>query len=146
MKLKSAFAALVAAALCSTMAIAAEPQEVRQQEMKDMGAAMGALSAIAKAQKPYDAAVVKTSLDKIAEVAKDFHNHFPKGSETGFETEASIKIWEDSTGFKAANDKLAADVATVLASVPADAAGVGAAVGTIGANCAACHQAYRVKR
>jgi len=146
MKLKSAFAALFAAAICSTVAIAAEPQEIRQQEMKDTGAAFGALSAIAKGQKPFDAAVVKTSLDKISEVSKDYHNHFPKGSETGFETEAGIKIWEDAAGFKAANDKFAADVATVLASAPTDAAGVGVAVGTIGANCAACHQAYRVKR
>lgn len=146
MKLKSAIAAALVAALCSTAALAAEPQEIRQQEMKETGAAFGALGAIAKGQKPFDAEVVKASLDKLAEISKDFHNHFPKGSETGFESEASIKVWEDEAGFKAANDKFAADVAAVLASAPADQAGVGAAVGTIGANCGACHQTFRVKR
>ena len=38
--------------------------------------------------------------DKLAEVSKDFPNHFPKGSETGFESEASIKIWQDNAGFR----------------------------------------------
>lgn len=146
MKLKSVFAAVMAAALCSAAAFAAEPQEVRKLLMKENGAAIGALSAIAKGQKPYDAAVVKSSLDKLEAVGKDFHNHFPKGSETGFESEASIKVWEDSAGFKAANDKFAADVASVAAKPPTDQASVGAALGVLGANCASCHQAFRVKR
>lgn len=146
MTLKSVFAAAVAAALCSTMAFAAEPQEVRQQMMKETGAAFGALGAIAKGQKPYDEATVKASLEKLAAVAKDFPNHFPKGSETGFETEASIKIWEDPAGFKADADKLEAAVQTAMATPPTDQAGVAAAVGAIGPNCGACHQAFRLKR
>ena len=146
MNFKPVLAAALVAAFCSSTVMAAEPQEVRQQEMKAGGEAFGAMAAIAKGQKPYDAAVVKASLEKLAEVSKDFHNLFPKGSETGYESEASIKIWEDSAGFKAANDKFAADVASVLAALPADQAGVTAAVGTIGANCGACHQTYRVKR
>lgn len=144
MMLKSAFAAAVLAALCSTTALAAEPQEIRQQQMKEVGGAFGALGAIAKGQRPYDAATVQASLDKLAEVSRDFPNHFPKGSETGFESEASIKIWQDNAGFKAAADKFAADVASL--SVPADQPGVAALVGKVGENCAACHQSFRVKR
>lgn len=146
MKLKPAFAALLVAGLCSAAAQAAEPQEVRQQLMKETGAAFGELNAIAKGQKPFDETVVKTSLDKLATVGNELPDLFPKGSETGFETEASIKIWQDPAGFKAASDKLEADVQTVLAKLPGDQAGVGAAVGAIGANCGACHQTYRVKR
>lgn len=146
MSMKSVFSAVLVAALCSTAALAAEPQEVRQQLMKENGAAFGALAAIAKGQKPYDAATVKASLDKLSEVSKDFHDYFPKGSETGFESEASIKVWEDSAGFKAANDKYVADIQSVAANPPADQAAVASAVGVIGANCGACHQTFRVKR
>lgn len=146
MSMKSVLSAVLVAALCSTAALAAEPQEVRMQMMKDNGAAFGALAAIAKGQKPYDAEVVKASLDTLSKVSADFHNHFPKGSETGFNSEAGIKIWEDPAGFKAANDKYVADIQSVAANPPADQASVVKAVGVIGANCGACHQSFRVKR
>ncbi|MCX8998510.1 cytochrome c [Rhizobiaceae bacterium BDR2-2] len=146
MTMKPAFAVILAAALCSTAALAAEPQEIRQQQMKETGAAFGALNAIARGQRPFDEATVKASLDKLAEISKDFRNHFPRGSETGFESEAGIRIWQDEAGFAAANDKFAADVEAVLAHAPADQDGVRAAVGTIGANCGACHESFRVRR
>ena len=62
------------------------------------------------------------------------------------ETEASPKIWEAMDDFKAKAVKLGADADTVLASLPADQAAVGAALGAIGPNCAACHEVYRVKK
>ncbi len=107
---------------------------------------MGALSGIAKGEKPYDAEVVKASLATMSEVAKAFPDQFPAGSETGHETEASPKIWEAMDDFKAKAAKLGADADTVLAALPADQAAVGAALGTIGSNCGACHEVYRLKK
>ena len=76
---------------------------------------------------------------------KTFPDHFPAGSETGHETEASPKIWENMDDFKAKADKLPADAEGLLAQLPADKVGVGAAVKALGADCGACHQAYRLK-
>ena len=141
-------AAAAAFAVIGTGAVVAadEPQVVRQDMMKKVGGAMGALAGIAKGEKPYDAEVVKASLTTMSEVAKAFPDQFPAGSETGHETEASPKIWEAMDDFKARSLKFGADAEAVLASLPADQAAVGAALRTIGANCSGCHEVYRVKK
>jgi len=141
-----AVAAVLAAVGAGAVVAADEPQGVRQQMMKKVGGAMGALSGIAKGEKPYDAEVVKASLATMSEVAKAFPEQFPAGSEAGHETEASPKIWEAMDDFKAKAAKLGADADTVLAALPADQAAVGAALGTIGPNCGGCHEVYRLKK
>ncbi|WP_439631535.1 c-type cytochrome [Shinella sp.] len=147
MKFRTLAAAAVLAAIGAGAVVAAdEPQVVRQGMMKSVGGAMGALAGIAKGEKPYDAEIVKASLTTISEVGKAFPDQFPAGSETGHETEASPKIWEAMDDFKAKSLKLGTDADTVLASMPADQAGVGAALGTIGPNCGGCHEVYRVKK
>lgn len=147
MKFRTLAAAAALAVIGAGAVVAAdEPQVVRQEIMKKVGGAMGALAGIAKGEKPYDADVVKASLTTMSEAAKSFPDQFPAGSEAGSETEASPKIWEAMDDFKAKAAKLGADADTVLASLPADQAAVGAALGTIGPNCAGCHEVYRVKK
>ncbi|QRI64329.1 cytochrome c [Shinella sp. PSBB067] len=145
------FRILAAAAALSIIgagfvAAADEPQVVRQEMMKKVGGAMGALSGIAKGEKPYDAEVVKASLTTMSEVAKAFPDQFPAGSETGHDTEAKATIWEQMDDFKAKSAKLGEAADAVLASLPADQAAVGAALGAIGPNCGGCHEVYRVKK
>ena len=136
-------------ALCligaATVASAQDFGADREAAMKKIGGSMAALSAIAKGEKAYDAEAVKASLSAISETAKVFPSYFPEGSEQASD-EASPKIWEDKAGFEAAANKLAADADAVLAQLPADQAAVGAALGTIGKNCSACHQSYRLKK
>ena len=147
MKTKAVFLAIALTGLAAGAVTAAdEPQAVRQELMKKIGASMGALAAITKGEKPYDAAIVTASLQTISENSKAFQDQFPAGSETGLETEASPKIWENMDDFKAKSAKLAADADAVLAQLPADQAGVGAALGVIGKNCASCHETYRIKK
>ncbi|MCF3638576.1 cytochrome c [Rhizobium sp. TRM95111] len=147
MRLKTIAAAAVLAVIgAGVVAAADEPQAVRQQMMKQVGGAAGALAGIAKGEKPFDAAVVQASLTTFSEVGKAFPEQFPAGSETGAESEASPKIWEMMDDFKAKAAKLAADADTLLAAMPADQAGVGAALQTIGANCGGCHEVYRLKK
>ncbi|MFD1746617.1 c-type cytochrome [Rhizobium helianthi] len=147
MKFKFAVAATIAICLGTVAAGAAdEPQLVRQGLMKQIGGSMGALGAIAKGEKPYDAEVVKKSLTTISQAAKDFPNHFPAGTETGQNTQAAPAIWQNMDDFKAKSLKLSQDAETVLASMPADQAAVGQALKTVGADCSSCHQAYRLKR
>lgn len=147
MKTRILLAAIALAGLGATAVIAAdEPQEVRQGMMKKVGGAMGALAGIAKGEKPYDAAVVSASLTTFSETGKVFPDQFPVGSEAGFETEASPKIWEAMDDFKARAEKLSADAEVALIDLPADQAGVGAAIGVIGKNCGGCHEVYRIKK
>lgn len=147
MKLKTIAAAAALAVLGASVVVAAEePQVARQQMMKKVGGAMGALAGIAKGEKPYDAEIVKASLATMSDVSKTFAEQFPAGSETGAETEASPKIWESMDDFKAKTVQLGKSAETVLASLPADQAGVAAALGPIGKDCASCHESYRIKK
>ncbi|KQW31484.1 cytochrome C556 [Rhizobium sp. Root274] len=147
MNLKVVLSATVAICLGVSAAIAAgEPQTVRQELMKKAGASAGALGAIAKGEKPYDAEAVKTALTNLVEVGKTFPEHFPAGSETGLDTEASPKIWENMDDFKAKSAKLTSVAEAQLAAMPADQAAVGAALQAIGATCGDCHQTYRLKK
>jgi cytochrome c556 len=140
---------LAAAAICligATAVVSAENQhENREAAMKKNGGAMGALAAIAKGEKDYDAEVVKTSLTTIKEAITVFPTYFPPGSDKD-DDEASPKIWENKADFEAKAAKLAADADALLAQLPADKAAVGAAMGTLGKDCAACHESYRLKK
>lgn len=140
---------LAAAALCllgATAVVSAENQgENREAAMKKIGGAMGGLSAIAKGEKDYDAEVVKTSLTTIKGTITVFPTYFPAGSEKDSD-EASPKIWENKTDFEAKAAKLASDADALLAQLPADKAAVAAAMGTLGKDCAACHETYRIKK
>lgn len=142
-------AAVTLTALClgfAAVAVAQEsPQEKREQLMKQIGGAMGALGGIAKGEKPYDAGVVTTALTTISQNAKAFPDQFPEGSEGG-ESRAAPAIWQNMEDFRAKSEKLGSDADTVLASMPGDQAGVGAALQTLAANCNGCHQNYRLSR
>ncbi|HEY6631043.1 MAG TPA: cytochrome c [Rhizobiaceae bacterium] len=131
-----------------TSAAFADPIADRQALMKANGKAMGTLVPIAKGEKPFDAAVVLAALQTLNDDAQklDVAVLFPPGSETGGETTASPKIWEDPAGFQADVDKFKADAAAAVAAPPQDAAALGATVGAIGRNCGGCHETFRIKK
>jgi cytochrome c556 len=137
-----------AAALClgwAAVAVAQDnPVAKREQMMKDVGASMRVLGGIAKGDNAYDAEAVKTALTKISTDMKVFPDQFPAGSEAN--SAAAPAIWENMDDFKAKSLKFAADADTILASMPADQAGVAEAMKTLGASCGTCHQTYRLKR
>ena len=130
----------------SSLAFAAEPQELRQAAMKKVGGAIGLLSTMAKGDAPFDAAAAQGAFATMNSVAKEYVSFFPVGSETGFETEASPAIWEKMDEFKAKVAKFEADTGAATAMTFADAGAVGAAIGLVAENCGACHQAFRIKK
>jgi cytochrome c556 len=123
----------------------ADPISERKALMKSNGAAMGMLAPIVKGEKPFDAAVVLEALTKLNDDAQktDVAKLWPAGSDTG-DTKSSPKIWEDMAGFQAAVDKFKADTASALAAAPQDVEALKVQMGVIGANCGACHKAYRL--
>ncbi len=145
MKWKAIVAATALAGIALGSVVAADgTHDSRIGMMKKIGGATGALGAIAKGDKPYDADIVKASLATIAETAKAFPNQFNPQSDKS-DAEVSPKVWDNLDDFKAKAAKLSTDAETALAQLPADRAGVGATLKTLGGACGACHQAYRVK-
>lgn len=143
MKLKTIAASILIGCLCAGAVSAAGEVEKREGLMKGIGGAMGALGAIAKGEKPYDAAAVKTAITTISTNAKAFPDQFPAGSEGGA---AAPAIWQNFADFKSKSEKLGTDADAVLAQLPTDQASVGAALKTLGADCSSCHQTYRLKK
>jgi cytochrome c556 len=149
MRLKAIAAAVLVVGMGVTSVYAAGEgtHDGRVAMMKKIGGATGALAGIAKGEKPYDAEAIKAALMTISETAKAFPDQFKPGTENASaDSEASPKIWENMDDFKARSAKLGTDADTLLAQLPADAAGVGAGLKVLGANCGGCHQIYRVKK
>ncbi len=146
MKWKVIAAATVLAGMAFGSVVAADgTHDSRIAMMKKIGGAAGALGAIAKGSKPYDADAVKTALTTIAETAKAFPDEFGPNSDKS-DAEVNPKLWDNIDDFKSKAAKLSSDAETALATLPADQAGVGAALKAIGGNCGACHQAYRISK
>lgn len=143
MKLRTIAASIMIGCLCAGAVSAAGEMEKREGLMKGIGGAIGALGAIAKGEKPYDAETVKTAVTTISANAKAFPDQFPAGSEGGA---AAPAIWQNFADFKSKSEKLGSDADMVLAQLPTDQASVGAALKTLGADCSSCHQTYRLKK
>jgi cytochrome c556 len=147
MKLRIVFAAAIIGAAGLSPALAAdEPQVVRQEMMKKVGGATGAMAKMVKGEAEFDAAATLAALTTMSEAAAGYGAQFPEGSETGFETEAASTIWSDRAGFDAALAKFRASVDAGVAAAPADLDGLKAVFGPITQNCGACHEVYRQKK
>lgn len=119
----------------------------RQAIMKDMGRSVGTIAPMVKGEKPFDADVALTALEKIkADTTKfDVDTLFPEGSDKG-DTEASPKIWEDQAAFKKHVEKFRTDAAAAAAAKPQDLDALKLAFQQVAPNCGSCHQAFRIKK
>ncbi len=130
----------------SRFGAAMDPIAERKAVMKNNGAAIGTLAKMAKGEAPFEAGAANLAVRVLYNGSAGFTALFPAGSETGGETEASPKIWEDMAGFKAKDVALEEAAAGVMATPIADLDGVKAALGAIGKNCQGCHETFRVKK
>lgn len=134
----------------SVTAVVAQEDVIKERQalMKRNGDAMKVVVPMIRGEQPFDAAAALTALETLAKDAADLDADrlFPQGTETGGDTEASPKIWEDREGFKAAIEKFRTDSAAVVASPPQDVDALRAAVGVVGQNCQNCHETYRIEK
>jgi cytochrome c556 len=135
---------VIAAGLTTAFAADEGTKPAREAMMKKIGGSVGLMASIAKGDKPYDAAALKSALSTISETAKAFPDQFKPGSDKT-DTAASPKIWENTADFRSHADKLSADADALAMQLPADPAAVGVALKQLGAECSSCHQAYRLK-
>lgn len=144
--------ALLLAACCSLfMGIATaqvKPEDAikyRQGVYRVIGWNFGPMAAMAKGEKPYDAAAFARHAEIVAFMSKLPIEGFIPGSDKG-ETKAKPEIWSDMDDFKAKLEKMQNE-ASKLAEVAksGDFNAVKAQLGETGKACKACHDKYRNK-
>lgn len=149
--MKKHLAAIALGLIVAGSAIAAEdPISTRKATMQNVLAATQVGGAMLKGKMEYSPATGQLVLRVMNAAALGMPNHFPVGSETGMETTASPKIWEDMAGFTTAMAKFAGDTAAGFVKIEEmeffDKAEFGAAFGKATENCGACHKVYRIKK
>src|SRR5258708_28701051 len=147
-RLAAALLFAVCASLFGTAAFAQKPEDAikfRRGVMAVIGWNFGPMAAMAKGDRPYDAAAFARHAEIVASVSKLPLEGFISGSESG-ETKAKPEIWLDLDDFKAKLEKMqgeAAKLAEVAKSGDFNAAK--AQLGETGKACKACHDKFRNK-
>lgn len=147
--IRKTYLAVVAATLAAGMgvAIAADnPIESRQEMMKNVGASIGVIAKMAKGEMDFDATQANLAMRAINNAALGYTFLFPAGSETGMETEASPKIWENMAGFVEKAKALEGVTAKAIATPATNLDELKAQLGMLGGTCKACHDEFRVKK
>jgi cytochrome c556 len=113
----------------------------RQAAFALMGNHMGRLAAMAKGEKPFDAAAARSSAQLVATLAGLPWEAFPAGSGTGA---AKVKgdPWANAADFKSLQEKAGAEIGKLAQSVDS-LEGLRKQLGATGASCKACHDKYR---
>ena len=140
---------IAGALLLGVGAVMAQGDLVKQAQtvMKGNGKNAGALAAMVKGEKPYDQATVDAALAQFADTVKKLPTLFPasiKGMKADGDYSTSDKIWDDKAGF----DEHIASFAKVVSDAKGkitDLDSLKAILPTIGKQCGACHETFRVK-
>lgn len=146
MTLRTSLALVVIAALAVPALAQTGHVAERQAIMKSNGKGAKAGGAMLKGEVPFDAAAAQKILVDMAAGAKAFGQHFPKGSETGGDTEAAPTVWTKPAEWKAAVAKFEKDTTAAAATKPATQAAFGQAFGMVTANCKSCHEGFKIKK
>lgn len=139
-------AAIAAAAVVPALAQAPGPIEQRQALMKQNGKDTKAAFAMVKGEAPFDAAKAAMIFSDMHGVAGKFGALFPKGTETGHETEAAPAIWTKNADFKAAVAKFEADTKKAMDANPQTPDAFKPVLMSVAANCKSCHESFRVDK
>jgi cytochrome c556 len=129
-----------------TLAQAPGPIEQRQALMKQNGKDTKAGFGMVKGEVPFDAAKAAVIFSDMNGVAGKFGGLFPKGSETGKDTEAAPAIWTKPAEFKAAVAKFEADTKKAMDAKPQTLDAFKPLMMSVAANCKSCHEAFRVEK
>ncbi|TWG93358.1 cytochrome c556 [Mesorhizobium sp. J18] len=147
---KLIFAASALVLSVSLVAAADDPIAVRQALMESNAASAGVAAAMLKGEMDYSPVVAKAAINALHATALAFGDYFPEGSETGGDTTASPKIWENMEGFQEAVTKFQTDSAAAAEASgkdgPADLEAFKAAITPVLGNCRGCHEDFRIQR
>jgi cytochrome c556 len=139
------YAALAVALGSSVVLAQSDLIKERQQIMKGVGGATRDAGAMLKGEVPFNLATVQKSLAVYVDSAKRMPGLFPANSQSGGDTTAAPKIWQDTAGFNAAFQRFGADSAAALVAIK-DEASFKAGFPAVLKNCGTCHEDYRLKK
>jgi cytochrome c556 len=150
MKTLLSFALAAAAVTLSAPAAAqfAKPEDAvkyRKSALTVMAAHFGRLGAMATGKAPFDAKAAAENADLVVTMSKLPWAAFGAGTDTG-ETKAKPEIWKEPAKFKAAADKMQAEVVKLAAAAKTgNEANLKAAFGPAAETCKGCHDEFRAK-
>ena len=117
----------------------------RQSALFIMGQHFGRIGAMVNDKIPFDAAQAKESAAIVSVVGKLPWTAFVPNSDKG-ETKARPEVWEDSSKFKAAQERLTAVLPKLAAAAETgDKAKIKEAFGEAASACKNCHDNFRAK-
>jgi len=119
----------------------------RQAAFTVMGNHVGRIGAMAAGKAPFDAKAAADSAHIVATLSTLPLTGFGEGTDKGLPNRAKPEIWKDAAKFKAAGDKMVAEVAkleTAAKSGSLDA--IKAAMGGVGGSCKGCHDDFRAEK
>ena len=140
------FCAILLAFSASPLVAGDSPQEQRHDLMEKSKDAAKPVGGMLKGEVEFDAATAMASFKTWAEVAEQFGDLFPEGTETGYDTEARMEIWTDRAGFDAELKKFSDAANAAVAANPQSLDELKAAAGPVFKTCKGCHEGYRVEK
>lgn len=140
---------LVAAAftmLAPAHAQFAKPEDAikyRKSALTVMATHFGRVGAMANGRMPFDAAFIANNAAVAENMSKLPWAGFVDGSGTG-DTKAKPEIWSDGAKFKAASEKMQAEMSKLaMVAKGGNIDAIKAQVGATGGTCKACHDDFR---
>ncbi|MBK9361352.1 MAG: cytochrome c [Rubrivivax sp.] len=119
----------------------------RQSAFQVMSAHFGRIGAMANGRVPFDAKVAQDNMAIVTVVHKLPFTAFGEGTDKGLPQRAKPEVWKEAAKFKAAGEKMQAEVAKLDAAVKAgNLDAIKAAFGAAGGSCKACHDDFRAEK
>jgi cytochrome c556 len=119
--------------------------EYRQASLSVLGTHFKRIGAVVKGEQAYDKAAVENDAAIVEMLSKLPWTAFPAGSTTP-DSKAKPEIWKDADKFKAAADKMQAEVVKLSAAAKSgDLAAIKVAFTSTGKSCKACHEDFKAK-
>ncbi len=146
-------AAAAAAGLVVSLPAAAQWQKpedaikYRQSALTVMANHLGRIGAMAQGKAPFDAKVAQENAEIVLMMSKLPFAAFGEGTDKGMPNRARPEIWSQNAKFKAAAEKMQAEVVKLeVAAKTGNLDNIKAAVGGVGPACKACHDDFRAEK
>jgi cytochrome c556 len=119
----------------------------RQSALTVMATHFGRIGAMAQGKAPFDAASAAANAVIVVEMSKLPFTAFGEGTDKGMPTRAKPEIWKEQAKFKAAAEKMQAEVVKLDAAAKSGSLdAIKTAVGGVGSACKACHDDFRAEK
>jgi cytochrome c556 len=116
----------------------------RQGAFSVMAQHFSRVAMMAQGIQPFDAKSAQDNAELVNSLSKLPFAAFGPGTDKGVPNRAKAEIWKEPVKFKAASDRMVADVAKLdAAAKTGNIEALKAAVGAVGQSCKSCHDDFR---